>query len=49
MIKIQATSFTTGSKKWFIMSKEDYKKRFTHYPAWSFDERTKTTNIFETE
>ena len=49
MIKIQATSFTTGSKKWFIISEEDYKKRFTHYPAWSFDESTKTTNIHEPE
>lgn len=42
MIKIQATSFTTGSKKWFILSQEDYKKIFTHYPAWNFDETTKT-------
>ena len=49
MIKIQATSFTTRSKKWFIMSDEDYKKRFTHYPAWSFDDSTKTTNINEHE
>ena len=42
MIKIQATSMTTGSKKWFIMSDEDYKKRYTHYPAWSFNDSTHT-------
>ena len=41
MIKIQATSFTTGAKKWFIMSDKDYKNRFTHYPAWNFNEKTK--------
>jgi len=49
MIKIQATSMTTGSKKWFIMSDEDYKKRYTHYPAWSFNDNTKTSNIHEPE
>ena len=49
MIKIQATSFTTGSKKWFLISQEDYKKRNSHYPAWSFDDSTKTTNIHEPE
>jgi hypothetical protein len=47
MIKIQATSFTTKQKKWFIISEDDYSKRLTHYPAWNFDEKTKTTNIYE--
>ena len=48
IIKVQATSFTTGSKKWFIISEDDYNKRLIIYPAWNFNENTKTTNIHET-
>lgn len=40
-VKIQATSFTTGEKKWFTLTESQYNKRFTDYPAWSFDENTK--------
>ena len=47
MIKIQARSLTTNSKKWFLLSDNHYKNRFTFYPAWSFDENTKITNILE--
>ena len=44
--KIEGTSFTTNSKKWFEFNEEGWKefktKRWTHYPAWSFDSDTIT-------
>lgn len=40
--KIQATSLTTDSKKWFYFNelelKEFENKRFTNYPAWIFND-----------
>jgi hypothetical protein len=42
--KIQGTSFTTNSKKWFEFSEQEWKefkhRQWTHYPAWSFDSST---------
>jgi hypothetical protein len=44
--KIQGTSFTTNSKKWFEFSEDEWKefqnRQWTHYPAWSFDRSTIT-------
>jgi type VI protein secretion system component Hcp len=44
--KIQGTSFTTNSKKWFEFSEYEWQefkhRQWTHYPAWSFDSSTIT-------
>ena len=47
MVRIQATSRITGKAKVFIFSVDDYDKKDIHYPHWDFEEKTKTSNIFE--
>ena len=40
---------TTEVKSGLLISNEDYKKRYNIILAWSFNESTKTTNIYEPE
>lgn len=42
--KIQGKLLTTGSKKWFEFDNDEWamfiKNRYTHYPAWTFNDST---------